>query len=92
MGSVGTFEAAANTLMDGLGGTLEGMRRVQGLKLPTQKWRPLSSPFQEAPESWTLPSQIRLALIRQRFTSSGVTSKPAIRGHFKSGHGRIPGP
>jgi dCTP deaminase len=24
--------------------------------------------------------------------ASGVTSKPAIRGHFKSGHGKVPGP
>src|SRR5207253_9133852 len=24
-------------------------------------------------------------------TTSGVTSKPAIRGHFKCGHGKVPG-
>jgi hypothetical protein len=26
-----------------------------------------------------------------RTTTSGVTAKPAIRGHFKSGHGKVPG-
>jgi hypothetical protein len=43
-----------------------------------------------------LPGEVSARLLltainRQGVLSSRVTAKPAIRGHFKSGHGKVPG-